>query len=199
PRSARAGHGRRVGDRRRVGVRIVSGAAPRQGAGVRAERMGGRLRPRRAGQHDRDAAVGLARRVLRRGGAGPLHTLDPTQLRRAEGAFWWKTGAPAERGRFGMLFQPNIRSVTIAIALMNSCCLFAWWGLNGWVPAYLRLSEAQGGIGLSSATMSWFVIAMQVGMWFGYVTFGFMADAIGRKRTSVLYIVNAAILPPVSA
>jgi len=109
----------------------------------------------------------------------------------------WTAAAPAERGRFGMLFEPRIRTVTIAIALMNSCCLFAWWGLNGWVPAYLRLAPAQGGIGLSSATMSWFVIAMQVGMWFGYVTFGFMADAIGRKRTYVLYVVTAAILLPI--
>ena len=30
--------------------------------------------------------------------------------------------------------------------------------------------------------MSWFIIAMQVGMWFGYVTFGYISDAIGRKR-----------------
>jgi MFS family permease len=33
-------------------------------------------------------------------------------------------------------------------------------------------------------------------MWFGYVTFGFMADAIGRKRTYVLYLLAAAVLLP---
>jgi len=108
----------------------------------------------------------------------------------------WKSAAPPERGRLSTLFKPGIARVTVAIALMNSCCLFAWWGLNGWVPAYLRLAPAQGGIGLSSSTMSWFVIAMQVGMWFGYVTFGFMADAIGRKRTYVVYLLVAAILLP---
>jgi MFS family permease len=108
----------------------------------------------------------------------------------------WKSAQPAERGRFGALFEPHIAPITIAIALMNSCCLFAWWGLNGWVPAYLRLSPAQGGIGLSSSTMSLFVIAMQVGMWFGYVSFGFIADAIGRKRTYVIYLVTAATLLP---
>jgi len=108
----------------------------------------------------------------------------------------WRSAATAERGRLGALFKPEIRSTTIAIALMNSCCLFAWWGLNGWVPAYLRLPTSQGGIGLSSSTMSLFVIAMQVGMWFGYVSFGFMADAIGRKRTYVLYLLGAAVLLP---
>jgi MFS family permease len=109
----------------------------------------------------------------------------------------WQTAEKAERGRFSSLFKPGIAAVTTAIALMNSACLFAWWGLNGWVPAYLNLPPEQGGIGLSSATMSWFVIAMQAGMWFGYVTFGFMADAYGRKRTYVTYLLVAAVLLPI--
>jgi MFS family permease len=109
----------------------------------------------------------------------------------------WKNATTAvERGRFGLLFEPRIRAVTVAIALMNSCCLFAWWGLNGWVPGYLRLPATQGGIGLSSSTMSWFVMAMQVGMWFGYVSFGFLADSIGRRRTYVFYLIAAAVLLP---
>src|SRR5947207_7711462 len=116
--------------------------------------------------------------------------------RRVEEPPMWRSAASVERGRVSMLFTPDVASITIAIMLMNSCCLFAWWGLNGWVPAYLRLSPAQGGIGLSSSTMSLFVIAMQVGMWFGYVTFGFMADAIGRKRTYVIYLLTAAALLP---
>ena len=116
--------------------------------------------------------------------------------RRVEDPPVWTSASPAERGRLSALFEPDIVRITVAIALMNSCCLFAWWGLNGWVPAYLRLSPTQGGIGLSSSMMSWFVIAMQVGMWFGYVTFGFMADAIGRKRTYVIYLLTAAVLLP---
>ena len=116
--------------------------------------------------------------------------------RRVEEPPMWTSAASVERGRVSMLFTPEVASTTIAIMVMNSCCLFAWWGLNGWVPAYLRLSPAQGGIGLSSSTMSLFVMAMQVGMWFGYVTFGFMADAIGRKRTYLAYLLVAAILLP---
>jgi MFS family permease len=33
---------------------------------------------------------------------------------------------------------------------------------------------------------------MQAGMWLGYVTFGFVSDSIGRKRTYVGYLVLAA-------
>jgi MFS family permease len=42
--------------------------------------------------------------------------------------------------------------------------------------------------------MSGFVAAMQVGMWFGYVTFGFIGDVLGRKRAYVLYLISAAVL-----
>ena len=77
---------------------------------------------------------------------------------------------------------------------MNACCLFGWWGLNLWVPAYLNLPVERGGVGLSSSAMSWFVIFMQVGMWLGYVSFGYIADAIGRKPAYVLFVLTAAVL-----
>jgi MFS family permease len=44
--------------------------------------------------------------------------------------------------------------------------------------------------------MSLFVIAMQVGMWFGYVSFGYVADAIGRKRAYVIFVIVASGLLP---
>ena len=128
---------------------------------------------------------------------GVLPALFTLWIRRnVEEPKMWRSADSAERGRLSSLFRPGIAPITVAIALMNSCCLFAWWGLNAWVPAYLRLPAAQGGVGLSSSTMSLFVIAMQVGMWFGYVSFGFLADAIGRKHTYVLYVLGAAILLP---
>ena len=77
---------------------------------------------------------------------------------------------------------------------MNACTLFAWWGFNLWLPGFLSMPAASGGIGLSAAVMSWFVMAMQVGMWFGYVTFGYISDAVGRKRAYVAYLVTAAVL-----
>jgi MFS family permease len=42
--------------------------------------------------------------------------------------------------------------------------------------------------------MSGFVLWMQVGMWFGYVTFGFISDTLGRKRAYILYTLTAAVL-----
>jgi MFS family permease len=84
--------------------------------------------------------------------------------------------------------------VTAALTLMNAATMFAWWGLNLWIPAYLSLPATQGGIGLTTTAMSSFVVAMQVGMWFGYVTFGFVSDRFGRKPTYVIYLLAAAAL-----
>jgi MFS family permease len=47
---------------------------------------------------------------------------------------------------------------------------------------------------LSTEAMAFFVVAMQVGMWFGYVTFGFISDAFGRRPTYTAYLLLAAFL-----
>lgn len=84
--------------------------------------------------------------------------------------------------------------LAVFLTAMNAATMFAWWGLNLWIPSYLSLPTTQGGIGLSTETMSLFVVAMQVGMWLGYVTFGFIADAFGRRPTYISYLLIAALL-----
>ncbi|HSC27370.1 MAG TPA: MFS transporter, partial [Vicinamibacterales bacterium] len=103
-------------------------------------------------------------------------------------------GASAPSARLGDIFRGSLLPLTIAVTLMNACTMFAWWGFNLWIPAYLSLPESEGGVGLSTSAMSGLVIAMQVGMWFGYVTFGFVSDVLGRKRTYLLYLLTAAVL-----
>ena len=118
------------------------------------------------------------------------------QRRVEEPAVWKRTraAAPAGRGWFGAMFRGRLGALTAAVTLMNAFTMFGWWGFNLWIPAYLSLPVSEGGIGLSAAVMSGFVIAMQVGMWFGYVTFGFVSDSVGRRRTYVTYLLMAAVL-----
>ncbi len=92
------------------------------------------------------------------------------------------------------IFQSGIAGLTIVLTLMNTCTLFAWWGFNLWLPSYLKSSAAQGGAGLSSATSTTYLFVMQAGMWFGYITFGFISDRFGRKKTYVTYLLSAAVL-----
>jgi len=86
----------------------------------------------------------------------------------------------------------RLMRITAAVVLMNAFTMFAWWGLNLWIPGYLSLPRDQGGIGLSPGLMSALVIFMQVGMWLGYLTFGYISDAAGRKRTYVVYVLTAS-------
>jgi MFS family permease len=110
-----------------------------------------------------------------------------------EPAIWRKARAAVRVPLRQALGGPMLR-VTVALALMNACTLFAYWGFNTWVPTYLSSSVARGGIGLGRDTMTALVDANQVGTWFGYVTFGYVSDRIGRKRTYVGYLVLAAAL-----
>jgi MFS family permease len=119
-----------------------------------------------------------------------------------EPAIWLRSKLAAGDGgaravpqvRFADVFRGPLLRLTVPLTLMNACTMFGWWGFNLWLPGYLSLPAAQGGRGFSAATMTSFIIAMQVGMWFGYVTFGFISDTIGRKRAYVLYTLTAAVL-----
>ncbi len=110
----------------------------------------------------------------------------------------WKRAAAlpftGAKNGFRRILQRDLRAKTIAVTCMNACTLFAWWGFNIWVPAYLSLPRSRGGVGLSVHAMSATVILMQVGMWFGYVSFGFLSDRFGRKRCYIAYLVLAALL-----
>jgi len=92
------------------------------------------------------------------------------------------------------IFTPPVRRLTFWVTVMNACTMFAWWGFNSWAPAYLELSTAQGGIGLGIEYRTRILVIMQVGMWLGYVSFGFISDRIGRKRAYVIYLTAAAAL-----
>ena len=108
----------------------------------------------------------------------------------------WRAASrnPRPRGGLAVAFKPPLLGLTIALTLMNMSTLFAWWGFYLWLPSYLVQPVEQGGVGLQLLSSSGFILVMQVGMWLGYVTFGFVSDRIGRKRTYVAYLLAAAAL-----
>lgn len=91
------------------------------------------------------------------------------------------------------MFGGRMLVVTVALTLMNAGTMFAWWGFNTWVPSYLTAAREAGGVGLSEGIKASLILSSQVGMWFGYVTFGYVADAVGRRRTYVGYLLLAAV------
>jgi MFS family permease len=137
--------------------------------------------------------MGLGWRAVFFVGVFPALYVFWVRRRVEEPALWREARARSSRVSLRQAIGGSMLGVTVAVTLMNACTMFAWWGFNTWVPSYLRLTPAAGGIGLSSAMMNFFIVAMQVGMWFGYVTFGFVADTVGRKVTYIAYLVLAAV------
>ncbi|MBI4466005.1 MAG: MFS transporter [Acidobacteria bacterium] len=97
------------------------------------------------------------------------------------------------------LWQPDMRRYGILATVMNTATLFGYWGLFTWIPAFLSLPPAEGGRGLTITQTTLWLVVMGVGKWFGYVLFGYFADAAGRRRAYIGYLVAAAVLVPVFA
>ena len=93
-----------------------------------------------------------------------------------------------------LLFSEGLAPLTIALTIMNACTLFGWWSFNLWLPSFLQEPPSRGGLGLQMLSSSTMILVMQLGMWFGYITFGFVSDRIGRKRTYITYLLLAALL-----
>jgi MFS family permease len=128
---------------------------------------------------------------------GVLPALFTLWIRRSveEPAIWKnaRTAPPASRAGLREAVAGPMLRITIFVTLMNACCLFAWWGFNSWIPAYLSLPVSSGGAGFTAGAMNGLVFINQIGMWLGYVTFGFICDATGRKRAYVVYLLLASL------
>ncbi len=91
----------------------------------------------------------------------------------------------------------GLMRVTLTLTSMNACALFGFWALSSWMPSYLELPPARGGVGLETGVRTTLIVLTQVIAWVGYVTFGLVADRIGRRKTYVIYLAGAAVLAPV--
>jgi MFS family permease len=93
------------------------------------------------------------------------------------------------------LSESVLRTGALATA-MNAFSLFGYWGLFTWIPAYLSLPVSQGGRGIGIVKTTGFFLVLCGGKWLGYVAFGFLADAFGRRKPYFAYLVIAATLVP---
>ena len=116
-----------------------------------------------------------------------------------EPAIWVKT-RQAQRDKgvssfgFWQIFSPRLLRTTAICTMVSAFVMFAYWGLFSWMPGFLASPVEKGGAGLSIVKAPLWTIPMMIGAFFGYVSFGFIADRFGRRPTFCAYLLISAVL-----
>ncbi|HML14317.1 MAG TPA: MFS transporter [Xanthobacteraceae bacterium] len=109
--------------------------------------------------------------------------------------------APEERDltRFtaaDLFASAESRRRTMLTLILSLTTTLAWWGISTWLPPYAAA--------LASAShlppQQWAAyagMAYNFGGVLGYISFGFLADWVGRRPTAMLYFAMAFVLTPV--
>lgn len=117
-----------------------------------------------------------------------------------ESELWKQQRRTAVPASFTELFSQQLLRSTLVLLLVNFFGLFAWWGLFTWIPPYLSLPVEQGGRGFGVMSTTALLIFLNLaGMFPGYLSFGFVADRLGRRRSFFLFLIAASVLVPVYA
>ncbi len=92
------------------------------------------------------------------------------------------------------LLRPPLARRTLLATLLSTAVMFGYWGLFSWIPSFLAAPAAQGGAGLGLVRSTGWIVPMQIGAFFGYLSFGYAADRFGRRKSFAFYLVAAAAL-----
>lgn len=104
-----------------------------------------------------------------------------------------------ETSRWSEIFSREYRRRTLLATLVASSVLIAFWGVTTWLPAFLATPVSEGGAGLTMTRGAAWLIVLQVGAFFGYITFGWIADRIGRRPAFTLFMIAATAVVPLFA
>jgi MFS family permease len=97
------------------------------------------------------------------------------------------------------IFAPALLRKTIIATLLAASVLIAFWGVVSWLPAFLATPVSDGGAGLTMTKSARWIILLQTGAFLGYITFGWIADRIGRRPAFTLFMIGATAVVPLFA
>jgi len=104
-----------------------------------------------------------------------------------------------ETSRWSEMFSRTFIRRTVIATLLSSSVLVAYWGVMTWLPAFLASPIEKGGGGLTVTKSAAWLILLQVGAFFGYISFGWFADRFGRRLAFTAFMIAAAAVVPVFA
>jgi MFS family permease len=132
---------------------------------------------------------------------GVVPALFTLWIRRSvpEPAAWRERRASGPRASnpFAVIFGQAYRKRTLLAIALNAAVQFGYWGVFFWLPGFLARPIAQGGAGMSVVGSIPWILSIQLGAYVGYLSFGFIADRIGRRSAFTLFMITAALIVPV--
>jgi MFS family permease len=98
------------------------------------------------------------------------------------------------------LFGPRLRRDTLVASALAFVVLLALWGATVWIPAAVREICAREGLQADQQTRyaSYAVMLLNGGSLFGYLSFGPLADRVGRRGAFLFFFIGGVILFPVT-
>jgi MFS family permease len=111
--------------------------------------------------------------------------------RQAGGARPWKLAE---------LFAPGLLRATLVGSGLAFVAVFGLWGATNWTPTLIRALPDLQGMNASELTsrVSYAIMLLNVGALAGYLTFGPLADRVGRRRVFALMCVGSLVMLPVT-
>lgn len=98
---------------------------------------------------------------------------------------------PGDQATLKELFQHSTARITVFATLVATAAFVAYYGASTWLPSYLETER-----GLSPTLVGQFMTNLNLGMFAGYIVFGWLADRIGKKNALLLSLFGSGILMP---
>ncbi|HWX79889.1 MAG TPA: MFS transporter [Steroidobacteraceae bacterium] len=96
---------------------------------------------------------------------------------------------PAPRGGYLDIFRGSLLRTTLLATLLSTGMLGAYYSVTTWLPTFLATERH-----LSVGGTTGYVLMVIVGSLAGYLTSGWLADRMGRRRGFILFACCAAVL-----
>jgi MFS family permease len=98
------------------------------------------------------------------------------------------------------LFQPDLRRRTIVGATLAFVAVFGLWGGTNWTPTLIRqlLADQNLDPAIVNRNVSYAVMSLNVGALIGYLSFGPLADWLGRRTTFFLMCLGSFLMLPIT-
>jgi MFS family permease len=117
-------------------------------------------------------------------------------LRRQGGALQGEDAALVRFTLVDMFAEPAVRSRLFWTFVMSLSVTIGYWGVSTFIPSFVGSVATAAGLSAQRWT-ALAGLAQNLGALIGYCSFGFLADALGRRPTATLYYALCLILTPI--